>query len=424
MSTSPPNSIEALVKSAGEKSKQGAMAEAEKIWLAVVELAPNHADANFALGVHAYQRNDLASAKQRFRAALLDQAASTGFRFTIARALKQISDFEGELLALDSALAADPYHLQSILAKGDALKALGQAIQASIQYGNALKIVGPSFNWPEALQAPLEEARAFCEAQSKEKETWFQNTLAEAKQKFADQDWKRFDEGISILSGRTKAYPQEPIMFHIPRLPAETFYPREQFVGLEIIESKTDDIRRELENLLVKAPHLARPYVQYEPGQPVNQWQDLNHSDTWSGIFLWKNGQLQEEAAALCPVTVVAFSALPMPKIEGYSPTVMFSLLAPGTHIPPHTGDTNARLVGHLPLIVPPDCHFRVGYDWRQWEVGTCMVFDDTIEHEAINKSAENRVVVLFDLWNPYLTEAERALTESILVARTKYVDA
>jgi aspartate beta-hydroxylase len=424
MPTPPPLSVEALAKSAGEKSKLGDMIEAEKLWLAVIELAPNHADANFALGVHAYQRTDLATAKLRFRAALLDASSTAGFRFTISRALKQISDLDGELLALDAALAIDPYHLQSILAKGDALSALGRSIQASVQYSNALKIVGPSFNWPDALRTTLEHAQAFCEAQSKKKEAWFQNTLAEAKKEFGNQDWLRFDEGVSILAGRTKAFHQEPIMFSIPRLPAETFYKREQFEALEIIEAKTDEIRKELENLLVKAPQLAKPYVQYEPGQPVNQWHDLNHSDTWSGIFLWKNGQLQEEAAALCPITVAAFSAVPMPQIRGYSPTVMFSLLAPGAHIPPHTGDTNARLVGHLPLIVPPDCHFRVGYDWRQWEVGTCMIFDDTIEHEALNKSAENRVVVLFDLWNPYLTAPERALTEAILVARTQYVDA
>lgn len=47
----------------------------------------------------------------------------------------------------------------------------------------------------------------------------------------------------------------------------------------------------------------------------------------------------------------------------------------------------NTRLICHVPLIVPPGCHFRVGNDVRQWEKGKAWVFDDTIEHEAKNNS-------------------------------------
>jgi aspartate beta-hydroxylase len=36
-------------------------------------------------------------------------------------------------------------------------------------------------------------------------------------------------------------------------------------------------------------------------------------------------------------------------------------------------------------------------------------VFDDSIAHEAINQSDHTRVVLIFDTWNPYLGEAERA---------------
>jgi aspartyl/asparaginyl beta-hydroxylase (cupin superfamily) len=36
-------------------------------------------------------------------------------------------------------------------------------------------------------------------------------------------------------------------------------------------------------------------------------------------------------------------------------------------------------------------------------------VFDDSIAHEAINQSDHTRVVLIFDAWNPYLDEGERA---------------
>jgi len=83
-------------------------------------------------------------------------------------------------------------------------------------------------------------------------------------------------------------------------------------------------------------------------------------------------------------------------------------MLKAGAHIGAHTGMYNTRLLCHLPLIVPPGCRFRVGNEVREWEVGKLMIFDDTIEHEAWNDSAEDRVVLIFDIWRPELTEEEK----------------
>jgi aspartyl/asparaginyl beta-hydroxylase (cupin superfamily) len=87
----------------------------------------------------------------------------------------------------------------------------------------------------------------------------------------------------------------------------------------------------------------------------------------------------------------------------------MFSLLRPGTRIPAHSGVHNTRLTCHLPLIVPADCGFRVGNEVRQWSEGKLLVFDDTIEHEAWNESGEDRVVLIFDIARPDMTEREQA---------------
>jgi aspartyl/asparaginyl beta-hydroxylase (cupin superfamily) len=95
----------------------------------------------------------------------------------------------------------------------------------------------------------------------------------------------------------------------------------------------------------------------------------------------------------------------------------MFSLLAPHTRIPPHTGVANTRLVCHLPLIVPPNCGFRCGATTREWRVGEAFVFDDTIEHEAWNDSDELRVVLIIDLWQPSLTPDERIGITSVIEA-------
>ena len=97
------------------------------------------------------------------------------------------------------------------------------------------------------------------------------------------------------------------------------------------------------------------------------------------------NGERVEANARHCPTVMALLGGLDQPIVAGRSPNAMFSLLAPGAHIPPHTGVANTRLVCHLPLIVPPGCWFRVGAERRDWRVGEAWVFDDTIEHEAMN---------------------------------------
>ena len=96
-----------------------------------------------------------------------------------------------------------------------------------------------------------------------------------------------------------------------------------------------------------------------------------------------------------------------MPRVAN-QPTAMFSLLRAGARIAPHSGMFNTRLICHLPLIVPPRCGFRVGNEVREWEEGKLLIFDDTIEHEAWNESDQDRVVLIFDIWRPELSEQEQ----------------
>jgi len=70
-----------------------------------------------------------------------------------------------------------------------------------------------------------------------------------------------------------------------------------------------------------------------------------------------------------------------------------------------------------LPLIVPPNCRFRVGATTRQWRVGEAFVFDDTIEHEAWNGSDELRVVLIFDVWPPALGPGDRRTVAAVIGA-------
>jgi beta-hydroxylase len=80
-----------------------------------------------------------------------------------------------------------------------------------------------------------------------------------------------------------------------------------------------------------------------------------------------------------------------------------FSYMEPNTHILPHKGYSKMVLRCHLPLIVPSYelCAIRVGNETRHWKEGELLIFDDSFEHEAWNKSNEKRVVLMFDIPNP-----------------------
>ncbi|MDE2488948.1 MAG: aspartyl/asparaginyl beta-hydroxylase domain-containing protein, partial [Alphaproteobacteria bacterium] len=92
-------------------------------------------------------------------------------------------------------------------------------------------------------------------------------------------------------------------------------------------------------------------------------------------------------------------------------------VLQPRTRIPPHTGVSNTRLVLHLPLIVPEGCGFRVGGETRAWKEGVAWAFDDTIEHEAWNDSDERRVILICDIWSPFLSELDREIITRVMTA-------
>ena len=212
----------------------------------------------------------------------------------------------------------------------------------------------------------------------------------------------------SNILRRTRPYHSDPTHFHFPGLTEREFHPRRLFPWLADLEAATDTIAAELTAVMAAERAELVPYVQYDAYLPLDQWKALNHNLDWTAIHLLQNGREVPANARHCPVTLAHLARIGQPQVEGASPNAMFSLLAPHTVIPPHVGVSNARLVCHLPLIVPAGCWFRVGAETRQWQRGAAFVFDDTIEHEAANPSDELRVVMIFDLWHPDLSDIER----------------
>ncbi len=121
-----------------------------------------------------------------------------------------------------------------------------------------------------------------------------------------------------------------------------------------------------------------------------------NHG--WEVFGLYALGRRLDDNCASCPRLAAALAAIPGLTTAG------FSVLAPGTVIKPHRGFTSTVLRCHLGISVPGCCGLRVGEEIRAWEEGRCLVFDDTVEHEAWNLSDRPRIVVLLDVVRPGAT--------------------
>lgn len=226
----------------------------------------------------------------------------------------------------------------------------------------------------------------------------------------------RLTRALELLRGERSIYPQQPTVLYYPDLAPRQFFEREEFDWVGDLEAATPAIRAELSALLDDGVDF-RPYVENEAKRPARDFHGLNDNRDWSALYLWRDSKLVEDNAARCPRTLEALENVPMTRIGSRTPVALFSRLEPGAHIPPHHGMLNCRLICHLPLIVPPGCWLRVGNETRHWEDGKLLIFDDSIEHEASNPSGDLRIILLFDIWRPELTEPERQGISSIFQA-------
>lgn len=180
------------------------------------------------------------------------------------------------------------------------------------------------------------------------------------------------------------------------------FYDAGQFPWLAGLEAHWREIRAELEAVL--AHRDAIPAFQDISVDQV----DLSDDDRWKTYFLFGYGFEVAEHTAECPRTAELVRAVPGMK------TAMFSILAPGKHIPHHRGPYKGVLRVHLGLIVPEPaerCRIRVGDEVRHWTEGESLILDDTYDHEVWNDTGGERVVLFLDVVRPLTGVAQRINT-------------
>lgn len=367
-------------------------------------------------GYAALQRGDPAAARTAFQAATAAAAHDVRGWLLLAQTCAMLDDRGAEELALDRALALEPRNVLALLGKGERLQARGDDRGAVSFFSMAL--AADRAGLPDVLLERLRRAAAAVEAAGGRFEAHLEQALASAGITQSDRP-RRFSEALDIMAGRKDMQLQQPTSFFYPGLPQTCFYDPADFDWIAGMEAQTAAMREEVEALLGDRAAF-HPYVEGDANRP-NRGHALLGDERWSAFDLWRGGQEVAENARRCPVTMAALRTAPMPRIAGRAPMALFSQLRPRTHIPPHWGMLNTRLICHIPLIVPRDCRLRVGNEVRTVEAGKAMIFDDSIQHEAWNDSEETRVVLLFEIWRPELDAAERAALTAMFEAIAAY---
>ena len=402
-----------LLAQAAQARQRGDAASARRLLEQLIAADPACAPAHNSLGLIALGAGDPAAAVRHLaRAAELDPKAPPVW-INLADAQRALGRPQEELAALDRALAIEPYLLPALFRKGQALERLGRGAEALTLYRAILAMVGDRTDLPAQIVPVLDHARRAVAAAGAQQAQAYETLLGDVAARFPGQNLGRAQAYAEQKAGLRKVYQQQPTAGHFPFLPALEFFPRELLPWFEALETRTEAIRAELAAIWTD-PAGSRPYVRFDAATPANQWAALNHSPDWSAYFLWEDGRPVEQNLARCPATAAALAQAPLLDIPGKAPTAMFSVLKPGTRIPPHTGSNNVRSTVHLALIVPDGCGFRVGAETRAWRPGEAWAFDDTIEHEAWNDSDQPRAILILDVWNPLLSEAERAAVRAI----------
>ncbi len=366
-------------------------------------------------GIEALRRGDAASARRAFETVTASGRASPQVWLVLAQSCDLLDDRAAARLALDKVLEGDPANPYALVMHGEIHTRNGDDRAAVAWYERALASANGRSGLPADLVERLNRADAERDAATRRFLATMEGALAAAGVPDAGP---RLAEALAIVSGRAAPQLQQPTSFYYPGLPQAAFYDPADFAWAAGLAAAAPAIKAEALAMMADTSAL-QPYAEPPKNRPPRA-NDLFGDPRWSACHLMKGGQPTANAAR-CPATMAAIRDLPIPVINDRSPMVLFSILAPGMHIPLHHGMLNTRLICHLPLVVPENCRLRVGNHTRTVREGEVLIFDDSIEHEAWNDSNAPRAILLFEIWRPELSAAERAALRVIFESVTGY---
>ncbi|MEZ5498030.1 MAG: aspartyl/asparaginyl beta-hydroxylase domain-containing protein [Steroidobacteraceae bacterium] len=305
---------------------------------------------------------------------------------------------------------------------GRLLTLKGQDTAAAVQYARALQDAQRRGQWRNRASTPDGLAPFVEDAVRSVRETRQKAHAALLEPLIARHGRAALGRVASCLAMYLGAEPprradprQDPSFLYFPDLPSLPYIDSATIPQVQALAEAAPRIRAELDQLRATGGTAERVFGSTE--LEAENLRGAGRAPQWDGHYFYRHGLRREAALEACPASAAAIDRLPLARIREHAPEVLFSVFSGGTHLLPHRGVSNLRIVGHLALIVPPECALRVADQTYRWREGEVVLFDDTYLHEAWNRSDSDRVVLIFDLWNPHLTASERDAMQTAIEA-------
>lgn len=416
--------VAARIDEARRLADSGKILEAEQAFLEILREAPTETGALNFVAICAHERGRYAQALallERARGIRADDPATlTNLGVTYAA----LGRLDQSIESLRAALKVAPDLFVARLRLAEVLEHAGRANDALPLYFGAVFAAQGAGQWlNDATTAPglrplvLHAMRSVAAGRRR----LFSGLLTPLRERHGAAALARVEKCLAVYLTELPAnFPdpkQRPKFLYFPDLPTKKFYEAELFPWYATLEAKMPAIRDEMLAVLA-ADNAFEPFLgHFDSDKLEGHLANAKGPPVWNAFFFFRHGTRYDDNHKRCPETSAALENVPLCHVRDHSPEVCYSVLTAGSHILPHHGVTNTRLVTHLALIVPEDCALVVGGEPQGWEEGRCFTFDDTFEHEAWNRSGRTRVVMLMDIWNPYLTEVEREALTTLVPA-------
>lgn len=365
------------------------------------------AETLIAEGQAALRARDPARAAEALRAASGAVPAERMPWPALAQAELALGNHAAAEAALDRQLALAPRDVGALLAKGQMCQRAGDD-RAAVSFYTAALAQAAASGMPRGMEGVAAAAQAFLGEADRSFRRHIDDVIGTGLS-------PAMEEALGLLKGTREVDLQRPSLFYYPGLPQRRFYDPAQFPWLAPMLALVPAMQAELEAVVAdEAVDTFAPYVTGSVNRPAPN-NPLLGDPSWGAFYFWKDGAPVAGNAVRCPATMEALAYAPMPQIPGRAPSALWSRLKPGTHIAPHVGMLNTRLICHVPIRTAPGCTLRVGSETRTWEDGVPLIFDDSMEHEARNAGPETRTVLLFEIWRPEVPEEDRAAISRLI---------
>lgn len=404
---------------------EGSVVHAELGLRSIAAAHPDCIDALLMLAELAHRRDDIDVAGQWLARAGALRPHDPAHALQLALLQAQTGALPAAAGTVAGVLARDAQLHEGWLLLGDVLEAAADSARAARARYQAVAIAQSHGLWRDAASIPPELDRAVRRAIAHfiaARREIVLSVFEQQRARFGPAAMARVERTVRGYLGDVKETPpdtrQQPKFLFFPGLPAGPYHDPFLQPWAPRLAEAFPTIRAEALAVIAADQGLEDFFGTVPSGSTERYLGGDGPRPAWDAFFFFRHGRRYDDNHARCPRTSAILEAIDLCRVKDQAPEICFSVLAPGTHLLPHHGVTNTRLVMHLPLVVPADCALNVvDAGEHHWREGELMMFDDTFAHEAWNRSPHPRVVLLMDCWNPYLAAEERAALRAIIEA-------